>query len=241
MPLTFAHPAAILPFSYLPKRWFSLTGLIIGSIVPDFEYFIRMKVLSVYSHTLPGLFWFDLPLGLILCYVYHYVVRNAFIENLPAVIYKRLVAFKTLNWNKYFKQNWPVVVISVLIGTASHLFWDSFTHLNGHFVIAWGMSRVVSVSGLYLPLYKLIQHLSTLAGGIVVLIAIFRLPASFAEKRKSIYPYWIMVSVVAMMVVILRIVTGLNIAQYPHLIVTALSGYIAGIMLVPLLSGRVKR
>jgi hypothetical protein len=42
MPFTFAHPAIVLPLKHLPKRWYSLTGLIIGSMTPDFEYFIRM-------------------------------------------------------------------------------------------------------------------------------------------------------------------------------------------------------
>ncbi|WP_240482010.1 DUF4184 family protein [Flavobacterium psychrophilum] len=39
MPFTFSHPAIILPLRYLPRQWFSLTGLIIGSLTPDFEYF----------------------------------------------------------------------------------------------------------------------------------------------------------------------------------------------------------
>lgn len=41
MPFTFSHPAIILPLSYLPKKWFSLTGLIIGSLIPDFEYLLE--------------------------------------------------------------------------------------------------------------------------------------------------------------------------------------------------------
>ncbi|WP_113654854.1 DUF4184 family protein, partial [Pedobacter namyangjuensis] len=30
MPFTFSHPAIVLPLTYLPKKWFSLTGLVIG-------------------------------------------------------------------------------------------------------------------------------------------------------------------------------------------------------------------
>ncbi|HMG06875.1 MAG TPA: DUF4184 family protein, partial [Mucilaginibacter sp.] len=41
---TFAHPAIVLSFKYFPKRWFSKTGLVIGSMAPDFEYFIRLRV-----------------------------------------------------------------------------------------------------------------------------------------------------------------------------------------------------
>jgi len=43
MPFTFSHPAIVLPLATLRRQWISATGLIIGSITPDFEYFIRMK------------------------------------------------------------------------------------------------------------------------------------------------------------------------------------------------------
>jgi hypothetical protein len=56
MPFTFAHPAVVLPGGYLPKQWLSLTGLVVGSRTPDFEYFFRWRVLSLYSHTLAGIF-----------------------------------------------------------------------------------------------------------------------------------------------------------------------------------------
>ena len=65
MPVTFAHPAIVLPFYKKPK-FFSMTTLIIGSMSPDFEYFLRMKIKSDMSHTLLGIFYFDLPITLII-------------------------------------------------------------------------------------------------------------------------------------------------------------------------------
>ncbi len=94
MPFTFSHPAIVLPLNYLPKKWFSLTGLVIGSLTPDFEYFIRMKIKSEYSHTLEGLFWFDLPLGVLLAFIFHNIVRNNFYNNLPLFFKSR---FSVLN------------------------------------------------------------------------------------------------------------------------------------------------
>jgi hypothetical protein len=55
MPFTFSHPAIILPLAYLPKKWYSMTGLVIGSLVPDFEYFLRMSMAGYHSHTIAGL------------------------------------------------------------------------------------------------------------------------------------------------------------------------------------------
>ncbi|MEM7184808.1 MAG: DUF4184 family protein [Spirochaetota bacterium] len=40
MPFTFSHPAIVLPFVKFPKQWVCLSALIVGSIVPDFEYFM---------------------------------------------------------------------------------------------------------------------------------------------------------------------------------------------------------
>ena len=40
MPLTFAHPAAILPFSRKSK-YINFSAIVFGSMAPDFEYFLR--------------------------------------------------------------------------------------------------------------------------------------------------------------------------------------------------------
>jgi len=233
MPLTFAHPAIILPLNSLSKRYISLTGLIVGSVVPDFEYFIRMKVYSIYSHTWFGLLWFDLPLAIALTFVYHGLVRDRLIANLPSALYKRLTPYTQFNWNQYFAKYFFVVIISVLIGAASHLFWDSFTHINGYFVSAWGMSREASILGLHLPLYKFIQHISTLLGGMVVIIALLKLPVLLCNRSKVVFHYWFGISTVVVVILVLRVMLGLAVTQYPNLIVTALSGFITGIILMP--------
>lgn len=105
MPFTFSHPAIVLPLTYLPKKWYSLTGLVIGSIAPDFEYFIRIKVQSNYSHTWFGLFYFNLPLGIILAFIFHNIVRNTLIQNTPIFLQQRFNKVISFQWNNYFKKN----------------------------------------------------------------------------------------------------------------------------------------
>ena len=56
MPFTPAHPAIVLPL--IRSRYFSATGLIIGSLSPDFEYFFKMSVDSIYSHSKGGIILF---------------------------------------------------------------------------------------------------------------------------------------------------------------------------------------
>ena len=105
MPFTFSHPAIVLPLKFLPKRWFSLTALVIGSLTPDFEYFIRMKVQSDFSHTFLGIFWFYLPLGILLAFIFHNTVRNSLFDNIPMSLKSRLNRFNEFNWNRYFMSN----------------------------------------------------------------------------------------------------------------------------------------
>src|SRR5689334_14638663 len=109
MPFTFSHPAVVFPFNKLGKRWTSLTGLVMGSLVPDFEYFIRMEFKKVYTHSWKGLFLYDLLLSLLLVFIFHNIVRNTLIDNLPPWFQRRLYRYKDFNWNQRFKKAWPVV------------------------------------------------------------------------------------------------------------------------------------
>ena len=176
MPFTFSHPAIVLPFRYLPKRWISMTGLIVGSMVPDFEYFIRMRVKSFYSHTLPGLFWFDLPLGVLLVFIYNRLIKDNLIDNLPMSLRQRFVSFKGVHQFGHLRY-FIVIVLSVFIGAVSHLFWDGFTHSNGYFVqIIPALSNTMQIGGHHFFVFKIIQHASTLTGTIVIVVAAYNLP-----------------------------------------------------------------
>ncbi len=137
MPFTFAHPTILLPFFNKNRKIFSATGLIIGSICTDFESFITLDEHKLYSHTWGGMFWFDTPLTLMLAFIFHSIVRDQLIQNLPAFIGDRFNRFIDFNWNRFFRQHFIAVIISILIGIASHLLWDAvtqinWTHPNGH-------------------------------------------------------------------------------------------------------------
>lgn len=235
MPFTFSHPAIILPLTTKRLR-LSATGLIIGSMTPDFEYFIRMKVQSDYSHTLPGLFWFDLPLGLILSFIYHSIVRNSFINNSPVFIQKRLNKFNSLNWIKYFLLNWFIVSISVLIGAFSHLLWDSFTHETGYFVERSSLLKgTIYLKGLTMPVYKVIQHLSSLVGGLIIAIAFLTTESTAIATIVNISKYWLFIVLITLTIVLLRLFFGLQLSQYGNLIVTIISAGFTALILTPLI------
>ena len=233
MPFTFSHPAIILPFAKLAPHRASLTGLIAGSISPDFEYFLRMRVESIYSHTLSGLFWFNIPLGLALAFIFHLWVKADLIRNLPFALQKRLYPYLSFDWNRHFKKYWPVVVISVLAGAASHLFWDAFTHQNGYFTLrlSWLNDPLF-----HFPLYKLFQHFSTIAGAVVIIFVIRQLPALPILKAVINYGYWFKIALITFITLAIRYSWGLDIHQYGHWVATLISGGMLGLVLAPVFS-----
>ena len=235
MPFTFSHPIAILPLASLSKKWFSLTGLIIGSMIPDFEYFIRMRISSQYSHTLAGAFWFNLPLVILVAFIFHNIVKNSLYKNLPQFLQERFIGFTDFNWNKYFKTNWLVVIISALIGIFSHLFWDSFTHENGYFVERFSLlSKEIDIFSYPIPVFKILQHLSSLIGGILLFIILFRLPESKIQAQKINYSYWLVFLLTILIIISIRFFTGLDYKLYGQVIVNLISATIIALIITPL-------
>ncbi|PVX49279.1 uncharacterized protein DUF4184 [Balneicella halophila] len=236
MPFTFSHPAIVLPLNYLPKKWISLTGLIIGSLTPDFEYFLRMRIKSNYSHTFDGLFWFDLPLGVLLAFIFHNIVRNRLFDNLPFFLKSRFLQFNQFNWNKNFKKNWLVIIISVLIGAISHIFWDSFTHDNGYFIQKIpGLSNTIDILGKQIPILKILQHSSTLIGGLIITFAIYQLPIEKNISKKVNLKYWFILVGLTFAIILIRLLSGLEIKQYGNVIVSSISAGILSLILTSII------
>ncbi len=233
MPFTFAHPAIILPLHRFFRRWVSLTALIIGSIIPDFEYFIRMSSNRSYSHTLSGMFWFDLPLGILVCFIYHNLVRNTFISQLPYVLHSRLSNFKRFSWNKYFQKNWLIVIISMLIGTFSHLVWDHFTHERGYVLQLYNFfNQDINDTVLPVPEYTTLQVISSIAGVLIVMVAILQLPVTDKIKRPFYFNYWIYAGIIMAVIMALRLYTGLRIRDTYNLIINLISSLFIALIII---------
>ncbi|MBS1776460.1 MAG: DUF4184 family protein [Bacteroidetes bacterium] len=130
MPFTFAHPAAILPFRFIPQKYYSWTGLIIGSMVPDFQAFFQLGGGKMLSHSWIGIFIYDLPVGLLLGFVFHLIVRDPLIDNLPQSFAERLVNYHRTNWVKVFQKRYGIILFSLLIGILSHIILDRITHTD---------------------------------------------------------------------------------------------------------------
>jgi hypothetical protein len=235
MPFTFSHPAIILPFKYLPGKWFSFTALVIGSLTPDFEYFIRMKVQSNYSHTIYGIFWFDLPLAIFLSFIFHNLIRNDLFLNSPKFIKSRVSIFNSFNWNNYFKENWIIVIVSALIGIATHIFWDGFTHNHGYFTehISYLRNDILIFKNT-IPIWKIAQHLSTLIGAIFIIFSFMKIPENTIQVSVVNKKYWIAIGTITLLISILRFSNDLKILSIGNLVVTAIAAFLISFAITPI-------
>ena len=231
MPFTFSHPALVLPLAYLSPRWVSLTGLIVGSITPDFEYFLRMRINSQFSHYNWGVFWFNLPLGLGLCFVFHLLVRNALLANLPRFLQVRFAPCYSFDWWAHFRTHWWVILNSLLIGIGSHLFWDRFTHEHAYFV---DMFPVLNEHVAYHPYsftwYRVIQHSSTIIGMVVVGLTIYKLPPHPPITPKASGQFWVVAGLVALLVFASRMFLGNKGFLLGNLVVSMISASMVGLI-----------
>lgn len=165
MPFTFAHPAASVPLRRLLGQYGVLSALVIGSLTPDFAYFLPLEIPRSASHSFLGLLWFCVPIGLLTYILYHVFLKRPLLWLLPLGVRRRLSrdisTARTLPTTP-----WLAVVVSVLCGATTHIVWDAFTHVDGLGVTALPLlQRELFAVGTYSVYgYKLLQHGSTVVG-----------------------------------------------------------------------------
>lgn len=232
MPFTFAHPAIVLPVKNILKKYVSTTGLIVGSIVPDFEYFIRLEPISFFSHTLKGTLYFNLPMALLLSFLFHLLIRNPLIDHLPKALYYRFLSYKNFSWVKYFRKNYLIVIASIILGALSHIFWDSFTHPGGLFV---RLIPELKHKTLYFPLYRVVQHGSTILGFAYIAWYIYRKKKIYGQRPSSIIGiYWLGVGFVTIGLITIQVFSGLISLRLGVLVVALINGSMLGLFLCSL-------
>lgn len=233
MPFTPGHPAIILPLIRSP--YFSATGLIIGSMSPDFEYFFRMSVLGTHGHTKLGLFYFDVPVTVGLSFLFHMVVKANLINNLPLFLQKRFQDTLDLDFVTYFGKNWGIFLVSAAAGAASHIFWDSFTHNHRFFVRLFSEvydNTYVPFRGANYPLFYVLQQVSTLVG--LSAVALYILMVNTVRTTGTSRPrigYWLMVLAIAIAIIRLRFFIQPSDYELGNVVVSGISGLMAGTVL----------
>lgn len=162
MPYPIAHPAAVLPLLGPMGRWAVPSALVIGSIVPDLWYFVPVPAREV-SHSAAGLVLFCLPVGLLLYVVFHLLLKQPLTALLPHSAAGRLAPFTA---QRLPARPWLAVLLCLLVGSATHLAWDAFTHEEGAIVQAFPalQAQLFAIGAYPVRVFQLLQHASTLLG-----------------------------------------------------------------------------
>lgn len=178
MPFTISHAAAVLP---LQKTRLPLAALMIGSMSPDFAYFLPGEPLREDTHSIAGIFWFCWPVSVALWLLFVRVLEQPTLALLPDRWHARFapsdreVSVKTL----------ALASAAVILGAVTHILWDSFTHRGTAVVDALPGLRAVAfhVNGWRVRWFVVLQHLSTVFGLLALLIWAWRLPPIHSFPR----------------------------------------------------------
>ncbi len=181
MPFTPSHVAAALPFLRTPLL---PAAVVVGTMAPDIPYYLPLFVPRELSHSLLGLVTVDLAMGVVGALLWWFVLRDPIVDLLPRAIGTRIPAVARRAWRPVI-WGWPltvaVLLLSALIGGATHLLWDSFTHPG------WVVDHVAVLRIQLGPLLveKWLQHASTVAGLVILAVwAVIRLRAAKADPDR---------------------------------------------------------
>jgi hypothetical protein len=236
MPFTLSHPALVLPLNLLPKKWFSITGLVIGSLAPDLQAFFSSETGKTATHTWWGILWFCIPVSIVLSFLFHLSVREMLITHLPRFFQLKYIRYKDLDWVATFKKNWLIIIISIAIGAASHLFWDSFSHFNGFFIKGnAALQGNTTIRGQSVEIPFVIQYLNSGIGLLIVLIAMIQVPRSHNVRiRIVIMKYWLVMALIGGVLVLFRL-ESMESDKLDDLLTAAISTFAVALMITSLL------
>ena len=173
MPSTFIHPLAVLPFSRLCPAPLNFAALVIGSMSPDFGYYLHQFPTARFAHTIVGTLTVCLPSGLVALALF-YLLRQPLCFILPQPHRGALMPLAAVR-PSLSGRSFLSAAASILLGAWTHTIWDSFTH-DG----AWSVERLsflreslFCVRGTVLPVSYVLQQVSTFAGGAALALAYF--------------------------------------------------------------------
>jgi hypothetical protein len=233
MPFTPAHPALVLPFLKLKPEHISASAIVIGSLSPDFEYFFKMSVSGEHGHTLLGILYFDIPVTILLTFLFHLIVKGNLIANLPTFLQSRFQPLLHLDFKKYFRKYYWVVIISAGVGAFSHIFWDAFTHNDGFFAqrIALYKQVVIPFDGVRYPLFYGLQQISTYVGLTIMIVYIYLLKATQNIKPSSpSMLYWLFIMLISGAVISLRVFFATKSLDLGNFVVSSISAILFAVL-----------
>ncbi|MBV7434699.1 DUF4184 family protein [Cardiobacteriaceae bacterium TAE3-ERU3] len=232
MPFTFAHPAAVLPLYRC--RSLSFSGLVVGAMAPDLEYFIKLRLQGELGHSFWGLWYFDIPLGLLVLWLFQRVIRDSMLRHLPSCLQQRFAYCYRQPWRH---TSWLMLVFSIWLGAVTHVIWDSFTHV-GRTSVWLPVLAQPSLFGASWPWSRVLQHISTFSGLAIIACFVYRLPRSGHIPTLPWYrtlSYWGVVLAIAVILLLLRFQAIGHLPALGNVVVVTISALAVALFIVSLI------
>lgn len=176
MPVTVPAHQAVAVVKLRWPRGFDGVALVVGSVSPDLAYAF-IPWIEIPSHTPAALLYWCLPVTLAVSWLLRrFALRGA--AYLPDLGVLRIRDYAGC---AQVRHRWWVTLSSALLGAASHILWDFFTHDTGAPRLWPGMAEE-AVAGL--PWYQLAQY----ASGVVGTLAVAAMAVAVGSRR--LLPRW---------------------------------------------------
>jgi hypothetical protein len=196
MPLAPAHPAVVLPLQGLGLP---LSALVLGAVAPDAPVYLPVGVSYETTHSGWGVA-VDAVIGLVLLWLWFALVRDAVVDLTPYL--RRRVPVEA----RLERRAWLLAPLAAAVGAGTHVLWDSATHDWGFLVRELAFLREVYGP---IPLYRWLQHISTVVGSVVVAAYGVRLlgrrpvvPRPPAVRRSGLWLFPVPVAAVSVAIVL---------------------------------------
>jgi Domain of unknown function (DUF4184) len=187
MPFTFAHPIAAAPIWLGSKRKLDLPSLIIGSMIPDIEYFLSLQPVKTIGHTFTGILIQGIPYSIALLLIGRYFLMRPCLALLSPQLARHLPSP-----TRYFRLEFLYlinVIISIIIGACSHILWDTIVH-RSHWLV--DRSQQIQAHFSKVSMYQSFHYSSTAIG--LIAIAIWLLKwldrTEYRHQVETLTPNW---------------------------------------------------
>jgi hypothetical protein len=188
-----------------------MTAMVVGSLSPDFEYFLRLAPQGIFGHTWLGVLMADLPLSLLVLWLYQSYLKAGLYAVAPGLFPFREAERKARPVARGL-MHWVIVVASILLGAATHIVWDSFTHKD-----SWPYEHIAFLR-VHVPpsiwradICNVLQVASSLAG-MVVLLAMWARWVGTARRPgvPTVRGLGVVLAAMALLIAVLRAVAMAN-------------------------------
>lgn len=228
MPVTLAHPAAVLPLRGLGLP---LSAMVIGSMAPDLPVFSRSWGVYGFTHSLLGILTVDLGITLLLLAFWDRWGRNALVDTSPSAVRDRLPSRVHLD-----RAAWLLAPLAAVVGSVTHVAWDAFTHRG-----RWGVRQVDWLQETHGSLRgeQWAQYASGVVGLLVIgaaMLAVVRRPVAADAPRPRRLPAVVLpaatgvAATISVTTFVARLSTGFHPAAFEAAVVGIVA--LAGVLVV---------